>query len=201
MTASAPYDADPAGDITLLVGPDQAAIRVSSKVLSLASPVFAAMFSPKFAEGQALLTNKTSSLSPITITLPEDDAEAMMLFCSTVHFRKQATPDVSLLLLEKLASLCDKYDAARAISSASEVWMSPFKGTEDDERDFPRLLWISYVLGNHRAFWEFSRVMVRIFTKPELDDLLANVDNASFPAAIIRKSSIHLWSEALASNQ
>lgn len=44
---------DPEGDIVLIVGQDDNAtdLRVSSKALSLASPVFGALFKPKFREG------------------------------------------------------------------------------------------------------------------------------------------------------
>jgi hypothetical protein len=48
---------DPDGDLLLFVGTDQKLnMLVSSKTLSLASPVFKAMFSQKFKEGKELAT-------------------------------------------------------------------------------------------------------------------------------------------------
>lgn len=45
---------DDDGDVDLLVGPEETRLRVSSKVLTLASKVFSAMFSDRFKEGNAL---------------------------------------------------------------------------------------------------------------------------------------------------
>ncbi len=53
-------------------------LLVSSKVLSLASPVFEAMFKPHFKEGVELHSQLGESL---IIPLPEDDLEATTLFC------------------------------------------------------------------------------------------------------------------------
>jgi hypothetical protein len=43
---------DPSGDVVLMLG--ETSLRVSSKVLSVASPVFRAMFGPHFQEGESL---------------------------------------------------------------------------------------------------------------------------------------------------
>ena len=55
-TSAPQYNVDPAGDLILLVGQkeNQRPIRVSSKVLSLASPVFATMFGSRYLEGHVL---------------------------------------------------------------------------------------------------------------------------------------------------
>lgn len=151
----------------LLVGPDKELIRASSKVLSLASPVFARMLGPHFAEGQSLLEKGSlgcSEVSPTEITLPDDDPEAMILFCDTIHFKKHATPDIAFPLLAKMASLSDKYDSSLALSSESEVWLSNFKGSSC----FVESLWISYALGNHRAFSRISGGIIRLYSHDEL---------------------------------
>ena len=56
-TQATMLDADPAGDVVLIIGfgGKQRSIRASSKVLSLASPVLTAIFSPgRSSEGTAL---------------------------------------------------------------------------------------------------------------------------------------------------
>ena len=103
--AATSHEADSAGDLMLLVGPDKELIRTSSKVLSLASPVFASMLGTHFAEGQSLLEKgslENSAVSPTEVTLPDDDPEAMILFCDTIHYKKHATPDIALSLLAKM---------------------------------------------------------------------------------------------------
>ena len=59
---------DPNGDVVLILNGKK--LLVSSKILSMASRVFAAMFSSQFREG---LHNATPGIIP-TIPLPEDDA-------------------------------------------------------------------------------------------------------------------------------
>ncbi len=174
----------------LLVGPDKELIRASSKVLSLASPVFARMLGPHFAEGQSLLEKgslENSAVSPTEVTLPDDDPEAMILFCDTIHFKRHATPDIAFPLLEKMASLSDKYDASLALSSESEVWLSNFKGSKEGESCFVKMLCISYALGNHRAFSRISREMTRLYSHVELARQKHEIHCTSLPETVIGK--------------
>ena len=182
------HDADSAGDLILLVGPDKESIRASSKVLSLASPVFARMLGSHFAEGHSLLEKgspENAAVSPTKLPLPEDDPEAMILFCDTIHFKRHATSDIAFPLLDKMASLSDKYDSSLALSSESEIWLSNFKGSKEGEICFVELLWISYALGNHRAFSSISREMVRQYSHEELARQKHEVDGTSLPETVI----------------
>lgn len=193
------HNADSAGDLMLLVGPDKELIRVSSKVLSLASPVFARMLGPHFAEGQSLLEKgslENSAVSPTEVTLRDDDPEAMILFCDTVHFKRHATPNITFPLLAKMASLSDKYDSSLALGSQSEVWLSNFKGSKEGESCFMKMLWISYALGNHRAFSSISREMVRLYSHEELARQKHEIDCTSLPETVISKftsSTLMAW--------
>ena len=172
----------------LLVGPDKESIQASSQVLSLASPVFARMLGIHFAEGQSLIERgslEDSAVSPTEISLPEDDPEAMILFCDTIHFKKHATPDIAFLLLAKMASLSDKYDSSLALSSVSEVWLSNFEGSKEGEGCFAQMLWISYALGNYRAFSKISRKMIRECNHDELARQKHEMNCTSLPETII----------------
>ena len=119
MEGTAQRDMDPAGDLTLLVGPEdcqKAMIRVLSKALTLASPVFAALVSPNFAEGRALASN-TITGATTSIPLPEDDPEAKRWFCRALHHKLNANEqEMSRGFCHKLAIICDKYDASVAMS-------------------------------------------------------------------------------------
>jgi len=63
------HDIDLAGDLVLLIGSceDQKLIRLHSKVLNLASPIFAAMLSTRFTEGQALANDDSSNTTAILL--------------------------------------------------------------------------------------------------------------------------------------
>ncbi|KAI7277483.1 hypothetical protein KC345_g6581 [Hortaea werneckii] len=113
------------GDIILAL-PQNLYIRVSSAVLSLVSPVFKAMLSPRFREGN----EPRSSLQPIEIPLPEDDGIGMKHLCLLLHGRTDDSYShgnrtfPSQLLI--LAILADKYDCVEAIALQTEAMLSRF---------------------------------------------------------------------------
>jgi hypothetical protein len=132
---------DPNHDIVLrLSGYD---LLVSSKVLSLASPVFEAMFKPHFKEG---VEHHLQLGEPLIIPLPEDDLEATTLFCRITHHRSRdllRTP--SPLCLENLAIFCDTYICAGSLVSYGTLWIQRHSGSRSLE-DLSRLLLLAYVL-------------------------------------------------------
>ena len=184
------HDTDPAGDVMLLVGPDKVSIRASSKVLRLASRVFDKMLGPHFAEGQFLSGEgslEKSAASATEVILPDEDPEAMVLFCDTIHFKRHATPNIAFPLLAKIALLSDKYNSSLALSSESEIWLSNFRGTKEGESCFGKILWISYALGVHRVFSKVSRDMIRECSQDELARQKHEIDCTSLPGTIIGK--------------
>ena len=178
-------DADAAGDLVLLVGSgdDHLRIRASSKVLSLASPVFAALLSPRFAEGHSLTAEK--GLAPQEISLPEDNPKAMAWICQVLHFRKRVTEDVSFLLIREIALLCDKYDISQALGPWSELWMQQLDSSVHVVNPYPHILWISYALNNHNAFWRDSRELMRLYTSEGLISAKVELANGLLPERIL----------------
>ena len=149
MTVTDPDNVDPTRDLLLLVGSEgseQKLIRVSSKVLGLASRVFAIMLGPRFAEGHVLSDQESSTAGgkptlPLIIALPEDDPEAMSWFCNGIHLRQHLIPSRRFpLLIERIAILCDKYDAALALTPWSELWLSNIEGSKEGGTRFSKLL-------------------------------------------------------------
>lgn len=93
---------DPEGDVVLICGETE--FQVSSKVLTLASPVFRALFGPSFAEGQP------GSSKVSRIRLYDDDAESMRVMCAVLHHKCAGANGIGLERLERLAIVTDKYD-------------------------------------------------------------------------------------------
>jgi hypothetical protein len=158
---------DRQGDVTLQLTknlPDGAegdirSILVSSKVLELASPVFAAMLSPRFREGQR---SASGTLDPIP--LPDDDAEAMTVLCQILHFNYSVLPDkVELELFKNLALLCDKFDCVTPLRFVSEQWLSMWESTMDN-KNLETLLFISYVFDRAERFASLSTRIVKRFS-------------------------------------
>lgn len=160
------HDIDPAGDLVLLVGVDEDSklLRVSSRVLTLASPVLSALLSPRFKEGNSL----SDSTGVPQIPFPEDNPEAMEWLCQTLHFKTKVTDEVSFPLVKNLAVLCDKYDLFIALGPWSQYWMHTWRGSVDGVDRHPQLLWVSYALDNQCRFWNTSRELLRLYSPDDL---------------------------------
>ncbi|OTA07737.1 hypothetical protein A9Z42_0086490 [Trichoderma parareesei] len=113
---------DPEGDATLLIngnGPgDTKRYLVSSKVLSLASPVFSKLFGPNFREGQEIRRGDCTCIS-----LEEDDPKAMGLILSVLHYKCAQVPlAMEPKELATLAMHADKYDCNEALRPWAALW-------------------------------------------------------------------------------
>lgn len=89
---------NPDGDVILICGENE--FQVSSKVLSLASPVFKALLNPNSAEGQPT----PSKASRIQLHDDDDDAESMRFICAVLHHKCASANDIRLKRLERLAA-------------------------------------------------------------------------------------------------
>jgi hypothetical protein len=111
---------DPMGAVVLTC--DGGQLQVSSHVLALASPVFAAMFGPHFKEGNTLATS-----SSVDISLPDDDLTSMIVVCKVLHHKQETVPDDLLTqdatLTAKLTKLCDKYDVKSKLRPMVTFWI------------------------------------------------------------------------------
>ncbi|KAF2183859.1 hypothetical protein K469DRAFT_751265 [Zopfia rhizophila CBS 207.26] len=131
---------DKRGDVLLQLSKDDTtfSLLVSSRTLSLASPVFEAMFNHGFAEGR-----KLSSDSPRAIPLPDDDPSYMALLFMIVHMETSSIPvKLELEQLADFALLCDKLPKPQAPR-------------------FPKLLFVTYVLDLPHEFYKVTQSLVR----------------------------------------
>lgn len=111
----------PDGDVVFSLENGATCVQVSSSVMKLASPVFAAMLGPNFKEGHALAT---SHAQPIEIPLPDDDPKGFIPICRILHFQpglREQVPTSEDLLRVRLVA--DKYDLLDAISFCVEAWI------------------------------------------------------------------------------
>lgn len=129
-------------------------IRVCSKTMSKASPVFKSMLSPHFAEGTKLRT-----AGSIDLKLNEDKPASMIIICRIAHLQNRFVPSsMSVPQLLDISEMCDKYDfremlsmhAAQWITSALEVLRAERnKNARGDRED---LLVAAYSFGNAAMF-------------------------------------------------
>ena len=165
-------DIDPAGDVILAVGSekggDQASLRVSSKVLSLASPALAAMVSPKWSDN----ANKASASEPQHVSLPEDDSSAMEWICQILHFRKDISTNKDISFLVIVAELCDKYDLESPIKTWAGLCLETAGVTSLNlctmkEVDLIGVMYISSVFRNSEIFWSSSGMLLYTIPMPD----------------------------------
>ena len=141
----------------------------------------AAMLSPRFSEGKTL-----SEKGFLELALPEDDTEAMVWLCQAFH-HKQVLSQPSITLIEKLAVTCNKYQMPLALGPWSEAWLLKIDGTYSGEESHPKMLWMSYALGNQSAFYKFSRNMICDYTGQGLLNARAEVENTCLPELVLGK--------------
>lgn len=99
---------------------------VSSRYLTLASPIFrAALSSGRWCEGCKKVDGRYH------ITADDWEEEAFLLFMSMLHLRSREFPrSVSLELLAKLGILVDYHDCARAMEFFTTVWLNKLHSFE-----------------------------------------------------------------------
>jgi hypothetical protein len=147
------------GDVILKPRPHEgtaAVFLVSSVILSLASPVFEAMFSGNFAEGQALSVN-----SPREVPLPDDDLQSMLLICNITHMQTPALPKkLSIDDFANFATTCDKYQCIEAVEAWSKVWAANiFQDPVSDK--FESMILATYVLDIPHEFYQAVIMITR----------------------------------------
>lgn len=128
---------DPLGD-TILVITDRSrhvsrTFLVSSRVLSLASPVFTIMFKPDPREMRQ------------TVCL-DDDPETMGWMLSILHHQCANVPlSIHPRVLARLAIHCDKYDCCMALRAWSSHWCGLLQSPNTPE-DIGHILLAAYML-------------------------------------------------------
>jgi hypothetical protein len=148
-------DIDAAGDVVVQIGEER--IRISSKVMSLASPVFKAMFTSGFKEG---LTPQATASNPSIISLPDDDPTAFICLSRAIHFQGFELPEhVDIAFFEKLASLYDKYQCAAPIASYVQAPLEKLAASAST-RGISKILFVAYLLDAPHLFSSASWKMV-----------------------------------------
>jgi len=129
------------------------AFRVSSKLLSMASPVFEQMFSKDAIKDQKL---KRHHYELRTFSLLEDDPEALSLICRLLHYCRdviQASSDLDLLV--KFVKLSEKYECIPVVRAQGIQWLRyRWKLLTEitkypDGNDLRRALLVSHYLNDH----------------------------------------------------
>ena len=145
MSSAANIDIADDGNIILIVGPEERRLRVSASSLANVSKVFSTMFGPHFNKGQNM---DDISSGPKEVHIPEDNADAIKIICSMMHFRSIPQEVGSDLMLD-IAIAADKFDCGIVLQHAGILWLDPKKSK--DLVELARLMAASYLLDNSKA--------------------------------------------------
>jgi hypothetical protein len=102
---------------------ERVSMLVSSKHVSLASPVFKAMLQHKFIEGESLRKD-----GKVDVPLPDDEPMAFAILMKIVHAQNDTVPtEVDLPTLINIAILVDKYRLHACVSAFTSLWITLLK--------------------------------------------------------------------------
>ncbi|KAJ8067206.1 hypothetical protein OCU04_004571 [Sclerotinia nivalis] len=144
--------------------PETVTMLVSSKHMTLASPVFEAMLSGgRFKEGVELLAKGKAE-----IELPDNNPDAFSIIAQIIHGRNQTVPQqVSFKILLELAILTEKYQTHEIIGCISDYWVRNLFGATTVGLKRPvfrnemiSYLFISLVFGHDANFEQHTRLAI-----------------------------------------
>ncbi|XMA07479.1 hypothetical protein WAI453_000270 [Rhynchosporium graminicola] len=153
-------------------------MRVSSKRLMSASPVFKAMLKHCYREGNTL-----RATGKVEVPLPDDDPVAFALLMDTIHGTKgRAVPQMNTLFLTSLAILVDKYRLQQEIATSSNYWIDSLQGEIPKVfgPDLMHWLCISWVFRRPTEFNIVTRIAERESLGQDLDTFSPAL-NANLP--------------------
>jgi hypothetical protein len=152
---------DRRGDLQLIAGQEQVTFRVCSRSLARSSPVWDTMLYGPFTEGK-----DQQNTDNWTITLPEDNPDALRILMKAVHSQSDTIPKVlSEDDLFHLALLCDKYDMVGLFKSFWNDWVSKLGVAPRTPSGFVHRLWIGYTLG-YRSYYKITLTELMGLCKP-----------------------------------
>ena len=129
-------------------------IRLSSKHLTLASPVFKKMLQGPWRES-------TVSSGCQTVDASEWDVETTLILMNILHSRVRSVPrTISLEMLAKIAVLVDYYECYEALELFVDIWIEKLSRNLPTEYGRDLVLWlaISWVFSKDTLFQGITKV-------------------------------------------
>lgn len=162
-------DLAPHGDIILVAGSAQEMrVKVAFDLLAAVSPVFKRMLSGRFAEGQV----RRSSTQPQEVSLPDDDAQAVLNICRLLYHKSEDASKATSTSaqLYHLVKTADKYDLLAALRLQLKALMhNEFDQHARGKTQFDSAILraaVTYLLGDAKLFELATHHLITEFNKP-----------------------------------
>ncbi|EMC92593.1 hypothetical protein BAUCODRAFT_254883 [Baudoinia panamericana UAMH 10762] len=160
-------------DVVLRIGrPPDIALGLSSAVLRAASPVFAALLGPHFAEGQSEGTTD----EPKEVTLQGDNSEAMSDICHLLHNKTIGTVITRLVKnpqsarIHQLAVVIDKYACTEPLTLHTQALLLGYLDSHyGGLAHLGNIAAAAYMLDHGRAFTIATRRLITRCNEPYSD--------------------------------
>lgn len=168
------------GEFQLLNGKTQVRMLVSSRHLTLASPVFRTMLDGPF-EKVYLASGRQQ------ITASDWDVDAMVILLDIIHGHNKAVPrSLKLPTLARIATIVDYYECHEIVEVFGEIWLlSSEDGWDTGALGLGSMLWllVAWTFSHAEMFEEMTRMAILESKGPiEVVDL-------PIPEDILSKSS------------
>lgn len=167
---------DPDGDLEIVLTntTPTTSVLVSSKCLTLASKVFAAMLSPKFREGAALAKDGKTKIEL------EDDAKTAIIVLRALHHCNRLVPSyLDADELHVMALIVDKYDLLQAMLPWIKHWVVHHYFAALDSANYHKWLLISWVFEEGTLFTSITKKLI-METKLDKEDELVTKEEKHF---------------------
>ena len=177
---------DPRGDVYLLIscGGKQKRVQASSKVMSLASPVWCTMLDPQgpFRESDP----KNGEISFL-----HDHAEALLFLLLAAHLKYAEIPEeVTFKLLLDICIVCDKYDSIEIVHPWLSKWRKPLEHLVE-KNGYEEFLFIAWALGDQKTF---ERICLKLVLESSTNDrneclnASGEIQSNNLPPAVVGQS-------------
>lgn len=150
------------GEVFFVLDP-KTRTRVSSALISCASPVFETLLNGNFREGRI----PKSAENPAEIAIQDDDHEAFVSLCNLLHFRHDVAsfldnqePTILAEKLVRLAIAVDKYDCIDAFRLIGEGLLSRYARETLPFVGMALLASAAYLLQSRSYFALFTRRLI-----------------------------------------
>ncbi|KAF7903596.1 uncharacterized protein EAF01_006645 [Botrytis porri] len=145
-------------------------ILVSSKHMSLASPIFKAMLQGGFREAITL-----KEIGRLEVPLPDDHPAAMKILINMIHGRMNSIPlRIDLKLFTWIAILVDKYRCAEVIGPYPSIWKMDLQDWTNSSSDVARWLCIAWQFELHEEFLRATK-LIQLQSTCDLETTIAKL--------------------------
>ncbi|KAF7918111.1 hypothetical protein BELL_0573g00070 [Botrytis elliptica] len=147
----------------------QVRMLVSSKHMSVASPVFKAMLQASSQEGIEL--KKTGK---VELSLRDEDSKAWNILLNIIHGRFRSVPlDINLPMFTQIALLCDKYQMHEVAYAFTPTWKMSAGHDSVSGEDIPRWIFIAWTFNMTDVLEEITKGLALNYTGNGIEKLFS----------------------------